>query len=147
MCFVCHSVCSICQELVLHILPVPYVLLCIIAAIKSVPSVHLLVFHILTAILAVLSDPHLVLHILADVLFIPYCVMCVFAALCLFHRSAFWSLHFVYHSALFHLVIILYCLFWLLLYLFLLFCVLVCKVCLEMLLLEFQSDHVLYSHV
>ena len=123
MCFGCHSVCSICQELVLHFLPVPYFLLCIIAAIKSVPSVHLLVLHILTAILAVLSDPRLVLHILADVLSIPYCVMCVYATLCLFH------------------------LFWLLLYLFLLFCVLFCKVCLEMLLLEFQSNYVLCSHV
>ena len=71
------------------ILSVPYVknlscifclfriLLCIIAAIKSVPSVHLLVLHILTAIIAVLSTPCLVLHILADVLFILYCVKCV----------------------------------------------------------------------
>ena len=63
MCFGCHFVCSICQQLVLHILPVPYFVPCIIAAIKPVPSVQLLVLCILAAVLAVPSDPHLVLQI------------------------------------------------------------------------------------
>ena len=63
VCFGCHSVCSICQQLVLHILPVQYFVPCIIAAIKQVSSVQLPVLCILAAVLAVPSDPHLVLQI------------------------------------------------------------------------------------
>ena len=63
VCFGCHSVCSICQQLILHILPVLYFVPCIIAAIKSVPSVQILVLCILAAVLAVPSDLHLVLQI------------------------------------------------------------------------------------
>ena len=62
MCFGCYSVYFICQQLVLHILPVPYCVPCIIAAIKPVPSNQLLVLCILAAVLAVPSDPHLVLQ-------------------------------------------------------------------------------------